>query len=68
MGMGKRVYWIAQITGWSSFMALIILATYADDPNKVDFLLLMNILSLIVFQLVEPILCVWFFFVWVGWK
>lgn len=51
MGMGKRVYWIAQITGWSSYMALIILATYADDPNKVDFPLLMNILSLIVFSI-----------------
>lgn len=51
MGMGKRVYWIAQITGWSSYMALIILATYADHPNKVDFPLLMNILSLTFFSI-----------------
>jgi LytS/YehU family sensor histidine kinase len=49
--MGKRVYWVAQITGWSSYMALIILATYADDPSKVDFPILMNILSLIVFSI-----------------
>lgn len=51
MSTGKRIYWAAQITGWSSYMALIILATYADDPNKVDFPLLMNIITVIIFSI-----------------
>lgn len=43
----KRLYWIAQFIGWTSYVALIFLATYADDPKKIDVVLIANILSLL---------------------
>lgn len=45
MMTGKRLYWLAQFIGWISYVALIFLATYADDASKIDFLLLANLFA-----------------------
>lgn len=52
MATSKRLYWIAQFIGWTSYIALIFLATYADDPAKIDRYLVINLLSLIFFSIV----------------
>ena len=49
MSNSRLLYWLAQVVGWTSYGALIFLATYADEPQKVDWILITNIISLIVF-------------------
>ncbi len=49
MTNSKRLYWGAQVIGWTSYASLIFLATYADNPEKIDGILLTNIAALIVF-------------------
>jgi len=46
----RWLYWAAQSIGWSSYCALILLATYADDPSKVDVELLLHLSMLVVFS------------------
>lgn len=46
---GKRIYWLAQFAGWTAYSALLILATYSQEPSKVDLHLVLNVLALIVF-------------------
>lgn len=48
MRYSKSIYWGAQITGWLSYGLLIILATYNDSPQDVDFLLILKALNLVV--------------------
>ena len=48
----RRLYWIAQFIGWTSYAALIFLATYADDPKSIDWKFYVNIVSLILFGIV----------------
>lgn len=48
MRYSKSIYWGAQITGWLSYGLLIILATYNDSPQEVDFLLILKALNLVV--------------------
>ena len=48
----KRLYWIAQFIGWTSYAALIFLATYADDPKSIDWKFYVNIVSLIFLGIV----------------
>jgi two-component system LytT family sensor kinase len=45
---GKKVYWSAQIIGWTSYASLVFLATYAEDPKKLDVPFFINISSLII--------------------
>ncbi len=45
----RRLYWIAQFIGWTSYAALIFLATYADEPSNLDWKFYINIISLIFF-------------------
>lgn len=47
MTTSKRLYLIAQFIGWTSFAALIFLATYADDVKKIDLEFLANIAALV---------------------
>jgi two-component system, LytTR family, sensor kinase len=39
----KYLYWGAQFGGWSSYGILIFLATYADDPKKLNFDLFLSL-------------------------
>ena len=48
---GKRIYWLAQFSGWTAYSALIILATYAQEPSNVDLKLITNIIALIFFAI-----------------
>lgn len=52
MTTSKRLYWIAQFIGWTSYTALIFLATYADNPKEIDANLIINLLSLVVFSII----------------
>ncbi len=49
MSTTKRLYWIAQLIGWTSYVALIFLASYADNPHQIDLVFIINIASLIFF-------------------
>jgi sensor histidine kinase YesM len=49
MSTSKRLYWIAQFIGWTSYVSLIFLASYADNPKQIDLIFITNILSLIFF-------------------
>jgi len=49
MSTTKRLYWIAQLIGWTSYVALIFLASYADNPHQIDLVFILNIISLIFF-------------------
>lgn len=49
MTTSKRLYWGAQFIGWTSYASLIFLATYADNPEKIDGILVTNIAALVVF-------------------
>ncbi len=49
MSTTKRLYWIAQLIGWASYVALIFLASYADNPHQIDLVFIINIASLIFF-------------------
>ena len=51
--MRKRLYWIAQFAGWSSWGALILLAAYADESSKVDAELVINVISLVFFSILS---------------
>lgn len=33
----RKLYWTAQIIGWSAYVALTILATYAQSPDEINF-------------------------------
>ncbi len=48
MGGGRKIYWSAQLIGWVSYAALVFLATYAEDPAKIDVPFFVNIISLIL--------------------
>lgn len=43
----RKLYWGAQIIGWSSYATLIFLATYDAQPEKVDSKLIVNLLALV---------------------
>jgi two-component system LytT family sensor kinase len=49
MQTSKYLYWGAQIGGWSSYGILIFLASYADDPKKVNFDLLISLSLFLIF-------------------
>ena len=49
MTTSKRLYWLAQIIGWTSYVALLMLATYANNPEKLDLKLVANLFALIFF-------------------
>jgi sensor histidine kinase YesM len=49
MTTSKRLYWLAQAIGWTSYVALLMLATYANNPEKLDLKLVANLFSLIFF-------------------
>lgn len=49
MTTSKRLYWLAQFIGWTSYVALLMLATYANNPEKLDLKLVANLFSLIFF-------------------
>ena len=50
MSASRWLYWAAQSIGWSSYCALMLLATYADEPSKVDVELLLHLSMLVVFS------------------
>lgn len=47
MRNNKVIYWIAQLTGWSTYAVLILLATYNDSPDDVTVALLLKVLNLV---------------------
>lgn len=61
MTTGKRLYWLAQFIGWTSYIALIFLATYADDSSKIDFILLANLFAFGLFGIFwTHLMRIWF--------
>jgi len=52
MTQGNRLYWIAQLIGWTSYTALMFLATYARHPEQIDLRLLIKLSCLIVFPII----------------
>jgi sensor histidine kinase YesM len=61
MGGGRKIYWSAQIIGWASYAALVFLATYAEDPAKIDVPFFVNIVSLILLGIASTHLMRYFF-------
>ncbi|MFN6015854.1 MAG: sensor histidine kinase [Flavobacteriales bacterium] len=49
MTTSKRLYWGAQLIGWTSYASLIFLATYAEKPDKIDSILLTSLTALVFF-------------------
>lgn len=49
MSTSKWLYWSAQFVGWTSYVALIYLATYAKDSTKIDSIFIIEILGLVFF-------------------
>jgi len=49
MSTSKWLYWSAQFVGWTSYVALIYLATYAKDSSKIDSVFIIEILGLVFF-------------------
>jgi len=45
---GRKLYWSAQLIGWTSYAALVFLAAYAEDPDKLDLPFFIKIGSLIL--------------------
>ena len=52
MRNNKFIYWIAQLTGWSTYAVLILLATYNDSPDDVSIALVLKVLNLIVLAII----------------
>jgi sensor histidine kinase YesM len=52
MTTSKRLYWLAQVIGWTSYVALLMLATYANNPEKLDVRLVANLFALTFFGIV----------------
>lgn len=44
----KRVYWLAQFVGWFAYGALIFLATYNDEPERVNWKLIVELSGLLL--------------------
>lgn len=44
----KKLYWTAQTIGWLAYVALTILATYAQSPNEINFDFWVSLLFLVV--------------------
>ncbi len=42
----RWLYWIAQCIGWIAYALVILLATYGEDPEKLDFKLVLSLTSL----------------------
>lgn len=49
MSNSRRLYWGAQLIGWFSYGLLVLLATYAESPEKIDLPFLFNISTLLFF-------------------
>ncbi len=52
MRSNKLIYWIAQLTGWTTYAILILLATYNDSPEDVTMALVLKLLNLVVLAIV----------------
>lgn len=48
MRQGKKLYWLAQIFGWSAYATLIVMAAYEDAPEKMDSLVFVNAAVLVL--------------------
>ena len=58
----KQLYWIAQFVGWTSYASLIILATFASSPARIDLELVNNVFSLVASGIFwTHIMRLWFF-------
>jgi LytS/YehU family sensor histidine kinase len=58
----KKLYWIAQFVGWTSYVSLIIFATFASNPGRIDLTLVNNVLSLVASGIFwTHIMRLWFF-------
>lgn len=44
----KRFYWLAQFVGWTGYCGLITLSVYANSPERLTKVFLLNILAIIV--------------------
>lgn len=45
----KRIYWIAQLTGWAAYCLLVTFNILTSDPKLVDVIFLVNVASIFVF-------------------
>lgn len=52
MRNNKVIYWIAQLTGWSTYAVLILLATYNDSPDDVTLALVLKVLNLVALAII----------------
>ncbi len=64
MNSSKYLYWIAQISGWFSYAALIVLSTYVDNPKNIDSQLFAEVFSFIGFSILFTHLMRKLFFRW----
>ena len=48
MSVSKRLYWVAQLIGWGFYAFLIFLASYLQDPEKIDGVLVVKLFSQIL--------------------
>lgn len=48
MGTTRYLYWGAQLTGWSIYAALLIFASYAENPKEINLSLFLKITGLVV--------------------
>ncbi len=48
MSVSKRLYWIAQLIGWGFYAFSIFLASYIENPEKIDSILVVKLFSQIL--------------------
>jgi len=66
MQTSRYLYWGAQVAGWFVYSLLICLATYAEDPQKLNGLFLVLLLVFVLSGMAITHVMRWFFLQW-GW-
>jgi two-component system LytT family sensor kinase len=60
MQTSRKLYWGAQLLGWTGYSCLIYLSAYVDRPNEITYKLLVQLLFMTVFSISYTHLMRWF--------
>ncbi len=52
MQTSKKLYWGAQLLGWTSYSSLIYLATYFDKPEDITFTLMLHLIIVVFINII----------------
>lgn len=60
MQTSRKLYWGAQLLGWTGYSCLIYLSAYVDRPNEITYKLLVQLLFMTIFSISYTHLMRWF--------